>query len=215
MYRPEAFDEPDVAKLHQLIQSQPLAAVVTLNGDCLEASHVPLVLYPGEGEFGTLRGHLARANTQWRSVSSDVEALCIFSGPDAYISPSWYPSKQDTGKVVPTWNYVTVHDYGQIQIQKDRDWLLRNVNAITDQQEGKRQAPWRVSDAPVRFTETMLRGIVGIEIEITRLEGKWKVSQNRPAADRVGVIEGLKGGGPDAQEMADILQTRQVPESDS
>ena len=208
MYRPEAFDEPDVAKLHALIRSRPLAALVTLNDDGLEASHVPLVLYPDEGEFGTLRGHLARANPQWRAHAPDVEALCIFSGPDAYITPSWYETKKETGKVVPTWNYVTVHAYGPLSVVQDRDWLLRNVNAITDQQERSQPQPWKVGDAPERFTETMLRGIVGIEIRIGRLEGKWKASQNRPEADRVGVIEGLKRGNGDAVEMADAVRSR-------
>lgn len=215
MYRPEAFDEPELERLHALIRTRPLASLVTLNEDGLQASHVPLVLYKDEGKFGTLRGHLARANPQWKGIAESTEALCIFSGPDAYITPSWYQTKQETGKVVPTWNYVTVHAYGPMSIVTDRDWLHRNVSAITDQQEATRTDPWKVSDAPERFTETMLRGIVGFEIPITRIEGKWKASQNRLEVDRVGVIKGLNEGDGDGREMARVVQERSTPSGEN
>ncbi len=206
MYRSEAFDETGLAKLHALVRVRPLAALVTLNDDGLQASHVPLVLYPEDGEFGTLRGHLARANPQWRAPAPGTEALCIFSGPDAYVSPSWYETKKETEKVVPTWNYVTVHAYGPVSIVQDRDWLHQNVNAVTDQQEQARPDRWRVSDAPERFTGIMLRSIVGVEIPITRIEGKWKASQNRPEADRLGVVSGLSAGTPADTEMAEVVK---------
>ncbi|MCP5080867.1 MAG: FMN-binding negative transcriptional regulator [Alphaproteobacteria bacterium] len=191
MYVPEAFAETDLTTLHALMHEHPLATVVSLNADRLQASHVPLVLYPDEGPFGTLRGHLARANPQWSTLDASVDGLCIFHGPEAYITPSWYESKKEHGKVVPTWNYVTVHAGGPLKVIKDADWLLTNVNAVTDQHEADRAERWRVSDAPDRFVQTMLRGIVGIEICISQLDGKWKLSQNRPDEDRQGVVQGL------------------------
>ncbi|MEM7429602.1 MAG: FMN-binding negative transcriptional regulator [Pseudomonadota bacterium] len=208
MYQPEPFAESDLSKLHGLIRAHPLATLVTLNEGGLQASHVPMVLAAEEGPAGTLRGHLARPNPQWRSPASELEALCIFSGPDAYISPSWYETKKETAKVVPTWNYVTVHAYGPLTVTQDRDWLLQNVSELTDQQERDRPERWQVSDAPERFTETMLRGIVGIEIPITRIEGKWKASQNRPEADRDGVVRGLNAGTPAEAAMAELVRER-------
>ncbi len=191
MYVPEAFAETDLTTLHALMREHPLATVVSLNTDHLQASHVPLVLYPDEGPSGTLRGHLARANPQWSTLDASVDVLCVFHGPEAYITPSWYETKKEHGKVVPTWNYVTVHASGPLKVIEDADWLLTNVNAVTDQQEAERAERWRVSDAPDRFVQTMLRGIVGIEIPITGLDGKWKLSQNRPDVDRQGVVRGL------------------------
>ncbi len=198
MYVPEAFVETDLKTLHALMREHPFATLVTLNDGDLNASHVPLVLSPEDGEFGTLRGHLARPNPQWSTLDASVDALCIFHGPEAYITPSWYPSKQEHGKVVPTWNFVTVHATGPLRVHKDPDWLLANVTAVTDQHESGRAEPWQVSDAPDRFVQTMLRGIVGIELSIAKLEGKWKLSQNRPEVDRQGVVGGLADEhGPD------------------
>ena len=191
MYVPEAFAETDLNTLHALMREHPFATLVTLNDGGLVASHVPLVLAADDGEFGTLRGHLARPNPQWSTLNAEVDALCIFHGPEAYITPSWYPTKREHGKVVPTWNYVSVHANGPLRVHKDPDWLLANVTAITEQQEASRAEAWQVSDAPERFVQTMLRGIVGIELEIVRLEGKWKLSQNRPETDRQGVVSGL------------------------
>lgn len=191
MYVPEAFVETDPSTLHALMREHPLATVVTLNDGSLHASHVPLVFDPAAGPQGTLRGHLARANPQWSALDTSVEALCIFHGPEAYITPSWYESKKEHGKVVPTWNFVTVHACGPLVVKKDPEWLLANVNAITNQHETGRADRWRVNDAPDRFVQTMLRGIVGIEICISSLQGKWKLSQNRPSEDRQGVVQGL------------------------
>lgn len=191
MYVPEAFAETDLSTLHALMREHPLATLITLNENALQASHVPLVLYPEEGPYGTLRGHLARANPQWSNVDASVETLCIFHGPEAYITPSWYETKKEHGKVVPTWNFVTVHACGPLVVKKDAEWLLQNVNAVTDQHEIPRADRWQVSDAPNRFVQSMLRGIVGIEIRLTSLQGKWKLSQNRPDEDRKGVVQGL------------------------
>ena len=204
MYVPEAFVETDLTTLHALMREHPLATVVSLNADRLQASHVPLVLYPDDGPYGTLRGHLARANPQWSALDPSVETLCIFHGPEAYITPSWYETKKEHGKVVPTWNYVTVHASGPLNVIKDGDWLLANVNAVTDQLEADRADRWQVSDAPDRFVQTMVRGIVGIEICISQLQGKWKLSQNRPDADRKGVVQGLAAehGADDAIAVA-------------
>ena len=211
MYVPEAFAETDLTTLHALMREHPLATVVSLCGDQLQASHVPLVLYPDEGPFGTLRGHLARANPHWSTHDRAVDALCVFHGPEAYITPSWYESKKEHGKVVPTWNYVTVHASGPLNVVKDADWLLRNVNAVTDQQEAQRAERWKVSDAPDRYVQTMLRGIVGIEICIAQIEGKWKLSQNRPDEDRKGVVHGLAAEHGDEDAISRITAERAGP----
>ncbi|AXS40523.1 FMN-binding negative transcriptional regulator [Breoghania sp. L-A4] len=193
MYCPAHFREERCDVLHELIRAHPLATLVSLNGDALQASHVPLMLHPDAGEHGVLRGHLARGNAQWRDASTEIEALAMFQGPHAYISPSWYPTKQETGKVVPTWNYAVVHCRGALRVHDDAEWLAGHVAALTMVHERDRAAPWAVEDAPGRYIETMVRGIVGIELEITAIDGKWKLSQNRNAADYDGVVEGLSG----------------------
>jgi len=165
---------------------------VTLGGEGLVANHIPFILDAEAGALGTLRGHVARANGQGRDVRRDIDALVIFQGPQSYITPSWYATKQETGKVVPTWNYAVVHAYGVLRAIEDGDWLKDQIERLTASQEGVRAEPWAVSDAPGGFIEAMMKAIVGIEIGITRLEGKWKVSQNRPAADRQGVVDGLR-----------------------
>jgi len=174
---------------------------VTLGEEGLVANHIPFILDAGAGALGTLRGHVARANGQWRpagtpasmeNVRRDVEALVIFQGPQSYITPSWYPTKQETGKVVPTWNYAVVHAYGALRPIEDGEWLSNQIERLTVLQEGVRAEPWAVSDAPGDFIDAMMKAIVGIEIEITRMDGKWKVSQNRPVTDRQGVVEGLR-----------------------
>ena len=165
---------------------------MTLGEVGLVANHIPFILDAGSGALGTLRGHVARANGQWRDVRRDVEALVIFQGPQSYITPSWYATKQETGKVVPTWNYAVVHAYGVIHVIEDGNWLRDQIERLTALQESARAEPWAVSDAPGDFIDAMMKAIVGIEITITRIEGKWKVSQNRPSADRKGVVEGLR-----------------------
>jgi len=192
LYVPTHFEEsrPDV--LHKLIRDHSLAALVTLGPLGLNANHIPFELDPEPAPLGTLRGHVARGNPVWRDFSRDVDALAIFQGPQAYISPAWYRTKRETGKVVPTYNYAVVHAYGPMRIIEDRAWLRGLVERLTNRHEAGRPEPWKVTDAPDDFVEQMLGGIVGIEIPLTRLLGKWKVSQNRPAADREGVVKALR-----------------------
>lgn len=191
MYLPTHFSEQRIAVLHDTIKTNPLGTLISLQESGLQADHIPFTIVPGPGPHGTLHGHVARANPLCQEIDDNQEALIVFNGPQAYVSPSWYPSKNIHGKVVPTWNYVVVHAYGQLSLIHDTDWLLAHVTAMTAQQEARLQQPWQVSDIPDGFIDKMLTGIVGIEIVLTRLEGKWKLSQNRSAEDRAGVVAGL------------------------
>ena len=190
MYLPGHFEQPDAAALHALMREHPLAALVTITPDGLTADHLPLELDTSAGTHGTLHGHVARANPLWR-LAAGSPVLAIFRGPQAYVSPSWYPSKAQTHKVVPTWNYAVVHAHGVLEAVDDAPWLRTLVGRLTDHQEAPRSAPWAVDDAPPDYVQQMLRAIVGIRIPLTRLVGKWKVSQNRSEADRLGVVQGL------------------------
>lgn len=198
MYIPPHFNEDRLDVLHAAIRDAGLATLVTMGADGIEASPLPLLLDPAEGPFGTLHGHLARANPQWRTADPAVEALATFMGPDAYVTPAWYQTKQETGKVVPTWNYVTVHAYGPVTFSADTAELLDMVTRLTVRHETGRAAPWAVDDAPAPFIASQLKGIVAFRMPITRLQGKWKMSQNRPQADRDGVVAGLLAEGADA-----------------
>jgi len=189
MYLPKHFEQADPAALRSLMREHPLAALVTLGDDGVTADHVPLEFLPDAGPHGTLRGHVARANPLWKKAGSQV--LAIFSGPQAYITPSWYPSKAEHHKVVPTWNYTVVHAHGRLRAIDDAPWMHALVSGLTAHHEAPRAAPWAVADAPDDYVQQMLRAIVGIEIELTRLVGKWKISQNRGEADRLGVAAGL------------------------
>ncbi|HWZ52108.1 MAG TPA: FMN-binding negative transcriptional regulator [Granulicella sp.] len=209
MYIPQANEEKRIPILHQLIQAEPLAALVTLSGGGLLATHLPMVLEASADSLGTLRGHVSRANPQWRDLDSSVDALAIFSGPQHYITPNWYPGKQEHGKEVPTWNYVVVHAYGPLQVIADQHWLLTHIEQLTAQSEVDAPTPWRVSDAPAEFIRTLLNGIIGFELPIHRLEGKWKVSQNRSARDKQSVIDGLTARNtPEALTMKDLVAER-------
>jgi transcriptional regulator len=196
MYLPKHFAETRIEVLHALVRAHPLGALVTLGAGGLEANHIPFEIDPDPAPFGTLRAHVARANPVWRDGAGD--ALVIFQGPALYVTPSWYPSKREGGKVVPTWNYVVVHAYGVLRAIDDATWLRAFVTRLTDRHEGRRAAPWKVTDAPADYVDKMLTAIVGIELPVARLAGKWKVSQNRPAADRAGVVAGLEADGDDA-----------------
>ncbi|WP_337154275.1 FMN-binding negative transcriptional regulator [Pseudomonas protegens] len=194
MYLPRAFVDEDLARLQQLILGSRLATLATLvtwGALGLQASHLPLLLDPGQGANGTLYGHLAKANPQCAELAAGAEALVIFTGEDAYVSPSFYPSKAEHGKVVPTWNYVAVHAYGQPEVFSDPERLLKVVGGLTERHEAGRPQPWQVTDAPADYLEGMLRAIVGFALPIQRLEGKRKLSQNRSAEDIAGVREGL------------------------
>jgi transcriptional regulator len=191
MYIPHANEEKRIPVLHQLIHAEPLAALVTLTSTGLVATHLPMVLESTPDTFGILRGHVSRANPQWRDLNPAVAALAIFSGPQHYITPTWYPGTYEHGKEVPTWNYVVVHAYGPLQIIHDEHWLLAHLEQLTAQSEADVPTPWKLSDAPADFIRNLLHGIVGFELPIHRLEGKWKVSQNRTSAEKQGVLEGL------------------------
>ncbi|HLJ61890.1 MAG TPA: FMN-binding negative transcriptional regulator [bacterium] len=209
MYVPTHFKEDRVPVLHDAIRRFGFGTLVTHGSSGLEASHIPLLLDDSQAPCGTLHGHLARPNRQWKDIGSGTHALAIFLGPNTYISPSWYPTKQETGKVVPTWDYLAIHAYGEIHTFDDPERLREHVTRLTKAHEGGRPAPWAVSDAPSEFIDSMLRGIVGVVIRITRLEGKWKMSQNRPAQDQAAVLEGLMGeGGLDQAAVADIIRSR-------
>lgn len=207
MYIPSHFEETRIDVLHNLIRTHPFATLVTMSSGGINANHIPLHLSAASGENGVLRGHVARANPIWNDLTEGVEALAIFHGPNTYISPSWYPTKQEHGKVVPTWNYTAVHAYGTLRIIDDPVWLRSQLNTLTAQHESVFEAPWAIADAPPEFIDRMLAAIVGIEIVITKLSGKWKVSQNQPIANREGVIQNLqKNGESNAIEMAALMQ---------
>lgn len=208
MYQPPHFREDRIEVQHDLIRTHPLGLLITAGPSGLQANPLPFLIYPGVPERGTLRAHMARGNPQWRELAAVEECLIVFQGPQEYITPSWYPTKQETGKVVPTWNYVTVHAWGRPQAIEDAAWLRRQIEDLTNLKEGIRPAPWKVDDAPEQYLASQIKGIVGIEIPIARIEGKWKVSQNRPAVDRVGVAAGLRGGGEQAEMIAALVAER-------
>lgn len=191
MYIPAAFQQQDLAQLHGLIRQQPLASLISYGAAGLQASHLPLWLAMDEGEFGTLYGHFARANPQWRELAAGAEVLAIFTGAEGYISPSWYPSKAEHGKAVPTWDYQSVHAFGQAELFDDAERLLQLLGRLTEQHEGPQPKPWTIADAPRAYIDKMLQAIVGFSLPIQRLEGQWKLSQNRSAADRAGVQQAL------------------------
>jgi transcriptional regulator len=193
LYLPPLFKEDRIDVLHDAIRRTGLAMLITNTADGLIASHVPMLLDAEPAPYGTLIGHLARPNPQGRGAIG--EALAVFQGPEAYITPSWYETKRKTGKVVPTWNYVAIHAYGTIEFFDDPERLRDVVTRLTERQETPRAAPWAVTDAPADFIDVMLKGIVGFAMPIVRLDGKWKMSQNRPPADRAGVVDGLAADG--------------------
>ena len=209
MYQPQHFREDDLAVQQALIRAHPAGLLVTHGTEGLEANLIPFVLDAAAGPKGTLKGHLARPNPQWRSADPSTEALVVFQGPEAYITPSWYATKAATGKVVPTWNYVMVQVRGRMRAIDDHDWLRAQIDALTRSQEDRRAHQWHVGDAPAAYVDAMVRGIVGIEIEIASIEGKWKVSQNRPAEDRAGVVAGLRADGDETGlAMAERVEER-------
>lgn len=209
MYLPAQFSESRTDVLHALMRTRPLATLVTTCASGLVANHVPVQTLAEPKPLGSIRGHIARANPLWREYSEGREALAIFQGPDAYISPSLYPSKKHTGEVVPTWDYAVVHAHGTLKFINDPGWLHDFVAGLTATHEAARPQPWNIGDAPREYIEKMLGMIVGFEFAISKLTGKWKVSQNRPAADQQGVVQGLQGAGDaDSREIAAMLAAR-------
>ncbi len=206
MYLPSHFEETRAEVLHAFIGAHPLATVVTYGAHGLLANPVPLLLRAHPGEPTSLLGHVARQNPMWQEAASTGEAIALFQGPSAYISPSWYPSKHEHGRAVPTWNYVTVHAHGTLRIHDEVEWVRRQVEALTEQHESSHRPPWTLSDAPPEYRERMLQSIVGIELVITRLVGKWKVSQNQSEVNRAGVVQGLLATGrPQDASMAALV----------
>jgi transcriptional regulator len=192
LYVPEHFRETRIEVLRALIARYPLGALVAVTSEGITANHIPMQLLPAADGPALLRGHIARANPLWRLLQNDAPVLAVFIGPDHYVSPTWYPSKREHGKAVPTWNYATVHIRGQIRFIEDGGWLRSLVESLTDEHERGIPNRWRISDAPPDFIDGMVRAIVGFEIRVSAIEGKVKASQNRSAADRAGVAEALR-----------------------
>lgn len=209
MYVPRHFEETRVEVMHGLIRARPLATLVVLTDSGLEANHLPLHVSAEPAPLGALRGHVARANPMWREFRHGSEVLAVFQGPQAYITPSWYPANTDTGKVVPTWNYAVVHAYGLLRTVDDPAWIRAQLEALTAHNEAAFAEPWQVADAPADYVERMIAAVVGIEIVVTRMTGKWKTSQNQPPSNRAGVVRGLQSAGTDAAlEMARLVEAR-------
>ena len=203
MYRPKHFAEDDVAEMHALMRANPLATLVSHGPDGLNANHIPLLLTDAE-PHGKLQGHVARANPLWKEGSVTGEVLVVFHGDESYISPSGYATKAEHGKVVPTWNYVAVHAYDELRVIDDPDWILAQVSALTATSEATLPQPWAVTDAPADYIGKMLGAIVGIEITVTRLLGKWKASQNQPPANQASLIRALAG-----MPMGELIRQQQ------
>jgi transcriptional regulator len=204
LYLPEHFRESRPEVLQSFLERHPFATLVAQTAHGLTANHIPLRARLEGSGGGVLRGHIARANALWRELAPGAPVLALFSGPDSYVSPNWYPGKREHGKVVPTWNYATVHVDGHIRFIEDAAWLRAFVSELTDTHEALQPAPWRVSDAPPDYIDGMLKAIVGLEITVTRVQGKFKGSQNRPAPDREAVREALRAGGRDAADIAEL-----------
>jgi len=214
MYLPSHFEETRREVLDAFLRSHPLGLLVTQGAAGLEANALPFLFDAERGPHGTLRAHGARANPVWREASCEVDSMVVFQGPQAYVSPNWYATKAETGKVVPTWNYVIVQARGRLVVHDDVQWVRGLVGELTARHEAAVPSPWKVEDAPAEFTDSLLRAIVGLEIELSTLSGKWKVSQNRPVADRAGVAQGLvMQGTPDACAMARQVQRPGTPDS--
>ena len=210
MYLPEQFRVEDVPQMHALMRARPFATLISAGANGLMATHLPTVL-KDDGPYGTIECHVARANPHWRALAGGAEALLIFQGPEGYITPNWYASKAEHGKVVPTWNYAVVHAHGRAEAMDDVAWLRRHVGELTTQQEASEAKPWAVTDAPDSFIAGMARAIVGIRLPIVRLEGKWKMSQNREIEDRTGVVAGLSARGENEDAAIADLVRRLMP----
>jgi len=206
MYLPTQFTENDVRSLQRLIGQYPLGTWIISSGAELVVNHIPFLLKDTQDGKYILQAHVAKANPVWRLLDQESPSLVTFQGPQAYITPSWYQSKQEHGRVVPTWNYTVVHAHGTAGAIQDRNWLEQHVSCLTDTHEAMQEKPWKVTDAPSNFIQAQLNGIVGIEIPISKIEGKWKVSQNRSEEDRAGVVRGLCQQQGGASELADIMK---------
>jgi transcriptional regulator len=214
VYVPPHFRQDDIGEIHALIRSSRLATLITVAQGAPSVSHVPMLLDDTTKPYGTLLCHLSRANDQWRAIGGETEALVIFMGPDAYVTPSWYESKREHGKVVPTWNYVAVHAYGPIRVVEDPRELRGFVERLTHKHEANRAEPWDVTDAPEAFIEAQLGGIVGLEIAVRRFDAKWKLSQNRSRGDVAGVIAGLEASENGADRATAAAMRAALPKAE-
>lgn len=215
MYIPDRYREDDISELRRFVRANPLCTLVTMTGRGLVASHIPVVLHETASGFGVIRGHLARGNSQWRDFNADMESLAIFTGPQHFISASWYPGKKTHGREVPTWNYIAVHAYGRLRAIEDHDWLLDHLKTLVDENERIVETPWSVADAPPEFIAREMRGIVGVELDVSRVEGKWKVSQNRNDEDAAAVMAGLRSlNTPYSEVMCKLVRERRPRKSD-
>jgi len=208
MYQPPHFREDRIDVQHDLIRTHPLGLIVTAGPGGLMANPIPFLVDAEPSPNGTLRAHLAHANPQWQELATGTECLVVFQGPQDYVTPSWYATKRETGKVVPTWNYATVHVWGRPRVIEDGTWLRSQIGALTRLREGVRAVPWKVEDAPEAYVTAQIKGIIGVEIPIDRIEGKWKMSQNRPEADRAGVVAGYRAEGGAEDAMAALVADR-------
>lgn len=208
MYQPPHNVEDRELVMHQLIRTYPLGLLISGGREGLLANHIPFVLSTEAGEPAVLECHLALANQQWREFEGGAPCLVVFQGPQAYVTPSWYPAKQEHGKVVPTWNYVVVQVRGTAHTVSDRDWLLRHLNELTNENETAMKDPWKVSDAPSGYVNSQMKGIKGLRIEVSAMAGKWKTSQNRSLADRYGVVKGLSELGGEADDVAQVMNSQ-------
>lgn len=207
MYLEKRYEETRVEVLHALMRDHPLATLVTLGADGLNANHIPMLVDAAPAPFGTLKGHIARANPMLADAAGG-ECLAVFHGPQAYISPSWYATTKETGKVAPTWNYAVVHAYGPLRIVEDAAWIRAQLTALTAHNEAAFAEPWAVSDAPADFVEKLIGAVVGFEMPIARLAGKWKTSQNQPPRNQASVIEALRASpAPFSADMAALVET--------
>lgn len=213
MYLKPQFEETRIEVLHRLVNANPLGTFVTLSSSEITIDHMPFVLDPNGTGYGSLKGHFPRANPVWQSFDGRLEAVVVFHGPTSYITPSWYPSKEAHGKVAPTWNFVVVHARGRPRPIDDPDWLLDHLSKLTDEHESKQARPWKLFDAPRSYRDHMISRIVGVEIPIDSLTGKWKVSQNRPVEDRLGVVAGLESLGDEASLAMARLVAERIGES--
>ena len=212
MYTPAHFREERPEVLHQLVHDHPFGLLVTLSEQGLDATPLPFLLDVDAGGRAVLRAHVARANPLWREARTDLDTLVVFQGPQAYISPNWYPTKAENGKAVPTWNYITVQARGRLVVRDDTTWLRELVSRLTQRHEATQSRPWTLGDAPQAYIDAMLRAIVGIEIPLTSLQGKWKLSQNHPMVNREGVTSGLRSqGGDQALAMATAVERAAPP----
>jgi transcriptional regulator len=213
VYTPQHFEEKRPEVLARAIRDIQFALLVTATNGEYFASHLPMVLKEANGAF-TLEAHVARPNEHWKALGNRPASLAVFQGPQTYVSPSWYESKRQHGKVVPTWNYVVVHAHGALEVVEDRDWLRAHLEDLVAANEGRREQPWLISDAPANFIQSMMRAIVGLRLTVARLEGKWKMSQNRSQADRAGALAGLSASSkPADQAVAAILRALEMQQS--